>query len=94
MGCQRDAGVGCRLINREVGVYDGQYRFGQGRVHGGLRLVRLGGERVSGDRGRPFLARNRVGRLLPNSLVLPKNLVQPISLSFQSLQDKGERGLL
>jgi hypothetical protein len=36
MGWQRDAGGGCGLINREVGVYDGQCRFGQGRVHGEL----------------------------------------------------------
>jgi hypothetical protein len=68
MGWQRDAGVGCGLINREVGVHDGQCRFRQGRVHGGLRLVGLGGERVSGDRGRPCLARNRVGRLLSTYL--------------------------
>jgi hypothetical protein len=27
MGWQRDAGVGCGLINREVGVYDGPCRF-------------------------------------------------------------------
>jgi hypothetical protein len=46
---QRQARGVCGLICGVVMVYGGKVGLGQGRVLGGLRLVGLGGERVSGE---------------------------------------------
>jgi hypothetical protein len=84
--------VHCRFNNRGE-----RYRsvWGHEGSTGGLGLGKRGGGECEGAQQEALLVQEPKVGLLPNSLVLyKKNLVQPISLSFQSLQDKGERGLL